>query len=164
MKVIFLDIDGVLNSDKYFDKIKNLEIQGIQSEIDIEKIKLLKKAIDETGAKVVLSSSWRYTRNAQYLKELLSQYNIYIDSTPFIQNKRGLEIKEWLKNNPNVEDFIIIDDEIFDSYDEELMKKLIKISNGNGICIGEGLQTKDVEQIIQRLGKKRQLDNDELEI
>lgn len=96
MKVIFLDIDGVLNSDEYFDKIKNLDIQGIEQEIDIEKIKLLKKAINETGAKVVLSSSWRYTRNGQQLKELLSNYEIYVDSTPFIQNKRGLEIKKWL--------------------------------------------------------------------
>lgn len=91
MKVIFWDIDGVLNSDEYFDKIKDLNIQGIQSEVDIEKIKLLKKAIDETGAKVVLSSSWRYTRNAQYLKELLLQYGIYTDSTPFFQNKRQIE-------------------------------------------------------------------------
>ena len=62
MKVIFLDVDGVLNSDEYFDKIKNVNICGIESEIDVEKIKLLKKAVDETGANVVLSSSWRYTR------------------------------------------------------------------------------------------------------
>lgn len=164
MKVIFLDIDGVLNSDEYFDKIKDLNIQGIQSEVDIEKIKLLKKAIDETGAKVVLSSSWRYTRNAQYLKELLQQYGIYTDSTPFLQNKRGLEIKKWLDNNPSVEDFVILDDEIFDSYDEELLEKLIKISNGNGISFGEGLQLKDIDQIIQRLGRKRQIEEYELEI
>lgn len=44
----FLDIDGALNLDKYFDKLSNLDIQGI----DIEKI----KAITETGEKVVLSS------------------------------------------------------------------------------------------------------------
>lgn len=62
MKAIFLDIDGVLNSDEYFDKISNLDIQGIEKEIDIEKVKLLKEAINETGAKIVLSSSWRYTK------------------------------------------------------------------------------------------------------
>lgn len=49
MKVIFLDIDGVLNSDDYIDRAKN--VQGIERHIDIDKVKLLKKAIDETGAK-----------------------------------------------------------------------------------------------------------------
>lgn len=43
MKVIFLDIDGVLNSDEYFNKIQELNIEGIESQVDIEKIKLLKK-------------------------------------------------------------------------------------------------------------------------
>ena len=56
----------------------------------------------------------------------------------------------------------ILDDEIFDSYDEELMKKLIKISNGNGINFGEGLQRKDIDQIIQRLGRRRQIDENEI--
>lgn len=79
MKVIFLDVDGVLNSDEYIHKVIKKKINGIESEIDVEKIKLLKKAVDETGANVVLSSSWRYTRNAQYLKELLLRYGINAD-------------------------------------------------------------------------------------
>ena len=152
MKVIFLDIDGVLNSDEYVDRVKKSDIQGIERDIDIEKVKLLKRAIDETGAKVVLSSSWRYTKNARYLKELLANYGIGVDSTPYIQDKRGLEIKKWLSENQGVEDFLIIDDEIFDSFDEELMKKLVKISNGNGRSLGEGLLPKDVNEIIERLG------------
>lgn len=156
MKVIFLDIDGVLNSDEYFDKIEKLNIQGIQSEIDVEKIKLLKRALDETGAKVVLSSSWRYTRKVQNLKELLANFEIYTESTPYIHGKRGLEIKQWLLDNPEVEDFVILDDEIFESYDEELLKKLIKISNGNGYNFGEGLLPKDIDKIIEKLGKKKE--------
>ncbi len=164
MKVIFLDIDGVLNSDEYFDKIDGLNIEGIESEIDVNKIKLLKKAVEETGAKVVLSSSWRYTRNAQYLKKLLLEHGILVDSTPYMENERGKEIKGWLEEHKDTEDFVILDDEIFDSYDEELMKKLVKVSNGNGRGFGEGLQQKDVEEIIQRLGRKRQRDEDELEI
>lgn len=164
MKIIFLDIDGVLNSDEYFDKIKGLNIEGIESQVDVERIKLLKRVIEETGAKVVLSSSWRNTTNGKYLKQLLLQYGILADSTPFLKNERGKEIKQWLAEHPDTEDFVILDDEIFDSYDEELRKKLIKISDGNGRSFGEGLQEKDTEQIIQRLGRKRQRDDEELEI
>lgn len=156
MKAIFLDVDGVLNSDEYFDKIKNLNIDGIQSEIDVEKIKLLNIAINETMAKIVLTSSWRYTRNAQELRKLLSEYGISTDSTPFIQNERGLEIKQYLSEHPDVEDFVIVDDEIFDSYDDELIKKLVKISNGNGHNFGEGLLPKDIDEIIKRLGRNKE--------
>ena len=112
--------------------------------------------LDETGAKVVLSSSWRYTRKAQNLKELLANFEIYTESTPYIHGKRGLEIKQWLLDNPEVEDFVILDDEIFESYDEELLKKLIKISNGNGYNFGEGLLPKDIDKIIEKLGKKKE--------
>ena len=158
MKIIFLDIDGVLNSDEYFEKTVHLNIQGIESEIDIEKVKLLKKAIDETGAKVVLSSTWRYKRKVKYLKELLSHYGIVIvDSTPFLENKRGLEIKQWLSiHSMFVEDFVILDDEVFHSYDQELLQKLIKMSDGNGYSFGEGLLPKDVDEIVKRLGKQKE--------
>lgn len=159
MKVIFLDIDGVLNSNEYFEEIKNLEKKGIEKQIDIKKIKLLKKAVDETGAKVVLSSSWRYTRKAQDLKGLLLKYDIYADSTPLINNIRGLEIKEWLSEHQDVEKYVILDDEIFESYDDELMKNLIKISNGNGCGFGKGLLPIDVENIKKRLGKEKERTN-----
>lgn len=153
MKVIFLDVDGVLNSYEYFKRIENLNIEGIKGDVDVEKIKLLKKAIDETGAKVVLSSSWRYTKHGQSLKKLLLEYGIYADSTPFIQNERGIEIKQWLSDNQNVEDFVIVDDEIFKSYDEELLKKLIKIPGEDGCGSGKGLLSKDVDEIINRFGR-----------
>ena len=164
MKVIFLDKDGVLNSDEYFDKIQGLEIEGIESDVDVDKVKLLKQAAYETGSKVVVTASARYTKNGQLLIQLLREHQIFADITPFINNKRGLEIKQWLSEHPETEDFVILDDEIFDSYDEELIKKLIKISNGNGINFGEGLQQKDIDQIIERLGKKRQKDEEELEL
>ena len=155
MKVIILDVDGVLNSNEYLDKVKKSDVQGIERYIDVEKMKLLKRAIDETGARVVLSFTWRYTSNARYLKELLADYGIRVDSTPYIQDERGLEIKEWLSQHKGIENFVILDDEIFDSFDEELIKNLVKISNGNGRSLGEGLLSKDVDEIIDRLGIKK---------
>ena len=50
----------------------------------------------------------------------------------------------------------------FDSYDEELMKKLIKISDGNGKSFGKGLEQGDIEKIIKRLGRKKQKEEDEI--
>ena len=152
MKVIFLDIDGVLNSDEYIDLIKGKEMTA-ENEIDMEKVRLLEQAINQTGARVVLTASGRYAQVGRYLRKVLSQRAIFTDVTPYMNNIRGLEIKEWLSQNSDVEDFVILDDEIFESYDEELLSKLIKISNGNGRNFGEGLLQKDVDEIVNRLGK-----------
>jgi hypothetical protein len=53
MKVIFLDIDGVLNCDKTPNPRKFPYI------VDKKLLVRLKKLLDRTGAKVVLSSTWR---------------------------------------------------------------------------------------------------------
>lgn len=155
MKAIFLDVDGVLNSDEYFDSVSDSDDDSIENEIDMDKIKLLKEAVNLTDAQVVLSSSWRYTRKAQSLRELLIENGIVTDVTPFLQNKRGLEIKSWLKNNPDVDDFVILDDEVFDSYDDFLLSKLIKTSDSNGKGFGRGLLPKDVDKIVKQLGNNK---------
>ena len=77
MKVLFLDIDGVLNSQNWFgyrlycsknniyDRILNFTdinddyINHMLSMIDDRAIVNLNRIIEETGCKVVLSSSWR---------------------------------------------------------------------------------------------------------
>ena len=156
MKVIFLDVDGVLNSDEYIDKINKLNVNTIKRKVSVNKIGLLKQAVDATGARVVLTTSWRYRRDGFLLKSLLSKYGILADSTPFLDNKRGLEINKYLLDNPSVDRYVILDDEIFDSYDEELIKHLIKISDKNGLGFGEGLLPKDVDRIIERLGRIKQ--------
>ena len=46
MKVIFLDFDGVITLPPKWH-------------LESDKIKLVKKIVDETGAKIVVSSSWR---------------------------------------------------------------------------------------------------------
>ena len=56
MKIIFLDIDGVLNSEMYEwsrgeDRADN--------RIDLSRVRLLKDIVSATDAKIVLSSTWR---------------------------------------------------------------------------------------------------------
>lgn len=162
MKVIFLDKDGVLNSDDFFEDPDKQNSEGAEIDVDIEKVELLKQAVDATGANVVVTASARYTRGGQALIQLLRNHQIFAGITPLIGNERGLEIKKWLSEHPDTEDFVILDDEIFDTYDELLMSKLIKISDGNGMNFGEGLLPKDIDEIIQRLGRKKQKDKENM--
>ena len=151
---VFLDIDGVLNSDDYIDIAKNS--QGIERHVDIDKVKLLKKVIDETGAKTVLTSSWRNSKDIGPLREFLAKYEIYFDATPLIKWEKGLKIKQWLSENKGVEDYIILDDEIYDSFDQEMLRHLVKVSDANGRGLGEGLTQKDIDTIIKRFGRVKE--------
>ena len=61
MKVLFLDIDGVLNNDKTFEEVHDYYVKtGYHKvEIGLDMVERLFKIIEATGAKIVLSSSWR---------------------------------------------------------------------------------------------------------
>lgn len=154
-KVIFLDIDGVLNSDAYMKKQLDNSSKGIESEIDPATLILLKKAVDTTGAKIVLSSSWRITRKCNELEKFLMKFGISLSGkTPYVDGKRGLEIKQYLSENENVEQYLILDDEIFESFDEELVNHLILTKlDQNYHGFGEGLTDKHIKQIVERFGR-----------
>lgn len=122
MKVIFLDVDGVLNH------IRCNELCGICIGILDSKVKLLKQIVDETGALIVLSSTWRYhwTRpdemqleDSEYLNNKFQNQDLFIfDKTKdYVKGAdRGGEIKEWLSRN-KVSKWIVIDDEIFADFE-----------------------------------------------
>lgn len=149
MKVIFVDVDGVLNSDGFIDSVKGSQ------DIDIKTIRLLKSAVNETGAKIVMDTSFRYTKSFLKVQEMLLQNGILFDKTPFIDNERGKEIKQYLAEHKDIEDYILLDDVIFPDFDDELLKHLIKMDDTNSRGIGKGLQEKDVEEIIRRFGRKK---------
>lgn len=155
MKVIFLDIDGVLNSDTYMEKQLDNSSEGIESEIDPATLILLKKAVDTTGAKIILSSSWRIMRKYNELEKFLMKFGISLSGkTPYVDGKRELEIKQYLSENKNIEQYLILDDEIFESFDEELVNHLILIkSDQNYHGFSEGLTEKHIKQIVETFGK-----------
>ncbi len=109
MKIIFLDIDGVLN----FYKSKK---------IDTRCLFYLKRIVKKTNAYIVLSSSWKesvlYPQccsefDNQVLDDLMNRSGLpFIGVTPDIDpRRREVEIQEWLKTAPEpVESFVIIDD------------------------------------------------------
>ncbi len=123
MKVIFLDIDGVLNSLSTKETFEGYVF------VSDKHIILLKELIDRTGAKVVLTSSWRWgwfcsehpyvanesdeqdIRLFKALRDKLKAFGIELFSFTADFGFRGEEIDWWLKNQgEEVESFVILDD------------------------------------------------------
>ena len=158
MKIIFLDIDGVLNYSNYFKYINKLRLiyNKLLKEdkyillktiikIDIEKVYLLKEIIDRTNSKIVLTSSWRNLDIYPLIEEYLINIGIpIVDTTKFL-NSRGEEIIDYL-NNHKIDNYIIIDDDIFPDYNEELLFHLIHTNFYNN-----GLDNDNKEDAIYKL-------------
>ena len=114
IKVIFLDVDGVLNNDR-----TTRTTAGGFVFVSGRLVKNLQRIVKETGAKVVLSSDWRYDRddpklNGDFLEleAELQRYGISLYGfTPELRSAhRGAEIDAWLKEHSEVVNFVILDD------------------------------------------------------
>ena len=148
-KIIFLDIDGVLNS-RVYDRERTLN----DGNIDPTRLPLLREIVERTEAKIVLSSSWRKhwdkareARDAigEELNETFSAAGLEIyDKTPVIGD-RAKEISAWLKCHPEVYEYVIFDD-IFGGWGEH-EGHLVKTSP----LIGRGLTEKHVSDAIRIL-------------
>ena len=154
MKIIFLDIDGVLNSREY-DRNRDYTKQ---TNIDETRLPYVKQIVDKTGAAIVLSSTWRrhWSSNRDrcdgdglYMTDLFAKYGLTIyDKTPdgnFVD--RHDEIKHYmLYSGEPISSFVIIDDYGFgwgefsdrfvktDPYgslgiDEDVVKRAVEILN-----------------------------------
>ena len=153
MKVIFLDIDGVLNSDRYV-KERDWRTQG---NIDETRLPLLRRVVEETGAVIVLTTTWRkywspdpalWDPRWQQSGEAFARHGLEIfDRTPeYAGNNRDAEVRDWLAAHAGeVESFVILDDMHFGW--GELADRLVQTS----ARIGRGLMENHVEKAIQLL-------------
>ena len=127
MKVIFLDFDGVITT--YESKWK----------IDVNKIKIINDICDKTNAKIIVTSSWRighrgdvsafherlkrYFINHNYLDIVKYTFDMFINNivgmTECIGGLRGDEIKSYMSEHSEVENYVIIDDDS-DMCDDQL--------------------------------------------
>lgn len=105
-KILFLDVDGVLNSWK----------TGGRYALKRACLRRLEKIVRDTDCKIVLSSTWRRDEYAlKRLKRVLKYRGIVLYSTTSYipSGPRGLEIQAWLVQNPNPNGykFAIVDDD-----------------------------------------------------
>jgi hypothetical protein len=121
MKIIFLDIDGVLvtrNSIKY----QYLNFPDDTSiRFSKKAVKNLNKLIRLTKAKIVISSTWRLFHSLEKLQNIFEEQKIKgeIISTTSVEKAsieedipRGQKIADWLSEYNNVEQYVIIDDDV----------------------------------------------------
>ena len=156
LKLIFLDVDGVLNCRNTKDTI------GHYIGIEDKKVSLLKELVDKANAKIVLVSSWkqwwfkdfkdRQDDMANYLDMKLATQGLSImDKTnDYNSYNRGDGILEYLwklkRRNIEVDNYVILDDEMFDYKQTRLTKNLVQTSFENN-----GLEAKHIERAVNML-------------
>lgn len=132
MKILFLDVDGVLNCC------------GFSTEsLEIDKCDLLSNLVRLTGVKIVVSSTWR--KYPTSMQKLLGMFNsrgieclgVTPDLTSSIDHSvllasvsRYLEIREWLVKHPEVKQYAIVDD---DSDADDKTGRYVKTNSYEGL-------------------------------
>jgi len=132
-KIIFLDMDGVLNSETDFleaatkyDPVHSKLQKGERWKIiSAGKLYLLNQIIKETDAKIVFSSTWRTKCDAKKMTKIFRKYgdiwehdeSVFVGVTPnwsrgmsISQEFRGREIMQYLHEHPEIENYIVLDD------------------------------------------------------
>ena len=161
MKIIFLDIDGVLNV-----YCEGRDQFGCTFHTNF--VENLRNIVDKTGAKIVISSSWR-TDGLDVMKELWKYRDLpgeVIDVTPdsydlinegkfefYDQVERGHEIQDWLDNHKEVTNYVIIDDDndMLDNQRENFVRTANNMHHDDKVDIGYGLTKICSEKAIQIL-------------
>ena len=125
MRVIFLDVDGVLNSQQLADKIgygghydENVPATEKNTLWGQDMVNNLKRIVETTESQIVMSSTWRIYFSTKKFKEMFAVYGWedapIIDRTPGGYANRGMEINRWLadqqERNIVVENYVILDD------------------------------------------------------
>jgi len=162
-KIIFLDIDGVLNvtqegHDKYGSTFNKIFVDNLRT------------LVNSTGAKIVISSTWRQSGLA-VMQEMWKERNLpgeVIDITPdcfTIVNEglsqfydmvdRGHEIQYWLDKNTDVTHYVIIDDidEMLETQKKNFVKTSYNYKHSDFLDCGFGLTKICTEQAIDILNE-----------
>lgn len=174
MKVVFLDIDGVLNTPGNYHEYSVARKKDNENWADMRSkhiallfdeccVSALNSITNSTGAKIVVSSSWRHFYDGRggrptfaELAELLRTVGVtaeVIGMTPtdlprrFSESlPRGKEIKRWLEEHPIVEAFVILDD----NNDMAMLRhKLVQTKGHIGLCV------RDIDKALRHLGITR---------
>lgn len=149
MKVLFLDFDGVLNSQDYRDRYGSMG-----AGIDKSKMPLLKRLVDSTDAKIVIITSLReyWDKNSdkcdyfgKVINETFAEYGLEIyGKTPVSESgMREDDIRDWICENPGIKNYVAIDDGAL----------FAKFLVGHFVQPKDGLEEEHVEKAVEILNR-----------
>lgn len=129
--VVFLDIDGVLNSRTTVQRTPD----GYQG-IDDARVEILAKVIGNMGGgDIVLSSDWKKMKSTDdnyiYLVSKLEKFGLSISAhTMDSKQDRGAGILAYLEEHKEVKEYVILDDRRFDFEDYKRLWERLLITDG----------------------------------
>lgn len=165
LKLVFLDLDGVMNSNDYYvargAKTPSENVEEFYLEmIDPSAVKLLNTLVQKTDCKIVISSTWRDSAIEHNVLEKCGFIGEVIGRTPLYREMpkqvytptymRGYEINQWIHDNMDspgtYNSYVIFDD------DADMLES--QKQNFIHVDFMKGLQTKNIQEAIQILKKQ----------
>lgn len=150
MKIIFLDIDGVLNSDRSIAVYPYIARTGIYwydylySKFDPVAIQLLNQITDETNAMIVITSANRKDISLDTMRELFYHSGVtgcVFSETRILHTLRGIEIEEWLSRH-EVSNYVIIDDS--KQFSEDQLENFVHVDGRYGLSLSNAFDAKRI--------------------
>ena len=155
-KVIFLDIDGVLNSQSWLDTKGFVYPYKIpeHEKFDPKAVKILSKIIYLTDAKIIFSSTWRLDFSSQELAKMIREFapfppRTFGGCTPDLKLKenRGDEIELFIKDKgKSISSYCILDDAPIDKFTKPQIKNHLVSTDYD-----RGLKQKHITEVIRVL-------------
>lgn len=169
MRILFLDFDGVLNDDSFFERGGGesnlskhifLDKYSLTDNLDWDKVARLNEIVHETGCFIVLSTAWRYLglddcKNVLMMKGFKYPHRI-IDLTPdvkFDNDSRVQEVMTWLILNDiekDISSYVMLDDDIHRSGENKIGKEHCVITYFCEETEG-GLNPSKKREVVQKL-------------
>jgi hypothetical protein len=108
--ILFLDVDGVLVTPR------SGLAHGGPEPFDREACLILDRLCSLAGARIVVSSTWREEQTRETFAALLERHDLSPSllhedwATPILRTNRQREIDSWLREHPEVTNWVVLDD------------------------------------------------------
>lgn len=150
MKILFLDVDGVLNSRRNVVAYgaypwPNGGVAGNpknkEENLDPLAIGMIRKLCAESSAKIVLHSTWRLHVDAMTFGE---KYDLPIIDATDKEASKNRSIVLWLEANKHVTQFVVIDDDNMAWPGPMHMPQQVFTDPNNGFLLGDYLKAMEI--------------------